>query len=55
MLAVLGLIVWLRHARAGSGIGGESQWMFMRLGFVFPHAMTEDSDIAKKDARAKKQ
>jgi hypothetical protein len=33
--------------------------MFLSLGFIFPHAMTEDMDIAKhdanKDAKVKKQ
>jgi hypothetical protein len=33
--------------------------MFLSFGFIFPHAMTEDMDIAKhdidKDAKAKKQ
>jgi len=32
--------------------------MFLSFGFIFPHAMTEDDDIAKdhadKEARAKK-
>jgi hypothetical protein len=33
--------------------------MFLSFGFIFPHAMTEDEDIAKystnKDAKVKKQ
>jgi hypothetical protein len=33
--------------------------MFLSFGFIFPHAMTEDMDIAKydtvKDAQVKKQ
>jgi hypothetical protein len=43
-------------SRLGHGV--RVMLMFLSFGFIFPHAMTEDDDIAKdhadKDARAKK-
>jgi hypothetical protein len=59
MLVVLGLIVWATTRKSRLGHWGRVAVMFLSAGFIFPHAMTEDQDIAKydtnKDAEVKKQ
>jgi len=46
---------WMRKSRLGHWV--RVALMFLSFGFIFPHAMTEDDDIAKdhadKDARVK--
>ncbi|MEI9476586.1 MAG: hypothetical protein WCO26_08430 [Deltaproteobacteria bacterium] len=50
MLVVLGLIVWATTRKSRLGHWARVAVMFMSGGFVFPHAMNEDDDIAKNDA-----
>jgi hypothetical protein len=53
-----------KQSKRKSRLGRLGHWlrvavMFLSGGFIFPHAMTEDQDIAKydtnKDAKVKKQ
>jgi hypothetical protein len=50
ILAVLGLIVWATTRKSRLGHWARVAVMFLSGGFIFPHAMTEDEDIAKYDA-----
>jgi hypothetical protein len=56
---VLGFIVWASTRKSRLGHWVRVAVMFLSGGFIFPHAMTEDEDIAKydadKDAKVKKQ
>jgi hypothetical protein len=50
MLAMLGLTVWATTRKIRLGHWARVAVMFLSGGFIFPHAMTEDEDIAKYDA-----
>jgi hypothetical protein len=59
IVPVLGFIVWASTRKSRLGHWVRVAVMFLSGGFIFPHAMTEDDDIAKpdadKDAKVKKQ
>jgi len=57
--AVLGFIVWGSTRKSRLGHWFRVAMMFLSGGFIFPHAMTEDEEIADKttdkEAKVKKQ
>ena len=50
ILVALCLIVWATTRKSRVGHSARVALMFMSGGFVFPHAMSEGEDIAKRDA-----
>ena len=59
IVPVLGFIVWASTRKSRLGHWVRVAVMFLSGGFIFPHAMTEDDEIAKydadKNAKVKKQ
>jgi len=50
ILVVLGLIVWATTRKSRLGHWARVAVTLLSGGFIFPHAFTEDDDIAKHDA-----
>jgi hypothetical protein len=48
--AVLALIIWGSTRKSRMGHWMRVAVMFLSGGFVFPHALTEDDDVAQNDA-----
>ena len=47
IVAVMGFIVWGSTRKSRLGHWVRVVVMFLSGGFIFPHALTEDDDIAK--------
>jgi len=50
IVVVLGFIVWGSTRKTRIGHWVRVAVMFLSGGFIFPHALTEDEDIANKTA-----
>jgi len=50
VLVVLGFIVWATTRKNRLGHWARRAMCILSGGFIFPHAFTEDDDIAKHDA-----
>jgi len=48
---VVGLIVWATTRKSRFGHWARVTVMILSGGFIFPNVMTEDTDIAKEDAK----
>jgi hypothetical protein len=59
LVVVLGVIVWGSTRKSRLGHWVRVAVMFLSGGFIFPHALSEDEDIANnyadKEAKVKKQ
>ena len=59
IVAVMGFIVWGSTRKSRLGHWVRVVVMFLSGGFIFPHALSEDEDIAKtnadKEAKVKRQ